>query len=319
MKLKPYPKTPASYKSLPSTLWTNIEINDSMISSYRSNLLDRNTFPSSLHFHDYYEVVVILEGDIRYVCEDITMKPERGDVIVIPPGKFHMSMIAADETQYARHVFYLYPDVFSAYDCDGLLDFIHNFSGEQFYFSLSAANREKLLHLLAELHINSSRYSVEKHALVLANVLQIFYLFNQSAEIRLPADAYLPSSLMEIQRYIDEHFTEILSISDIASHFFYSREHVSRLFKKYFRVSVAEYVLRRRINYSCQLMRSETKLADICFQAGFSSVPAFIRSFKRVMGMTPSDYRKMLNDNVTAASDTMGEKADKQVAVKPYV
>ena len=295
MKLVPHPQTPATYKSLHSTAWTTIDINSSLISSYREDYLDRSTFPSSLHFHDYYEVVVILKGEIRYSCESATVKPECCDVIVIPPGKFHMSLIAADETQYIRQVFYFYPDAFSRYQCSSLLNFTEAINSENFSFSLSSDNKERLIRLIVKLKKYAQQDAAANHALILADILQIFHLFNQPIEAHLLADEYFPSSLIEIQNYIDEHFIDLNNTADVAATTFYSREHVSRLFKKYKKITVTEYILQRRINYSCQLMKSERTLADICFQAGFGSVPAFIRAFKRVMGMTPSHYRRKLN------------------------
>lgn len=297
MKLLPHPKMPTTYKGLSSDSWINTDINDSMISSHRNNYLDRLTFPASLHFHDYYEVVVILDGDIRYVCENVTIKPKNYDVIVIPPGKFHMSMIAADETQYIRHVFYFYPDAFSAYQCNELLNFTQKITSDSFSFSLSRANQEKLLNLFSDLESNVRKHTPENHALILADVLQIFYLFNQPVEMKHITDNFFSDSFIDIQSYIDNHFVEIDTIEDIAAKTFYTREHISRLFKKYKNITVTEYILKRRINYSCQLMKTEMTLAQICFQAGFGSVPAFIRAFKSVMGMTPSRYRKNLNAN----------------------
>lgn len=297
MKLFPHPLSASTYRGLASTSWTNVDVNDRLFSSYRCDYLDQLTFPSGLHFHDYYEVVVILAGDIRYVCENVTVKPEHCDVIVIPPGKFHMSLIAADETQYIRQVFYFYPNAFSAYQCDALLDFTRTVTDTHFSFSLHPVDKKRLLNLLTELEKNAKQNNRNNHALILSNILQVFYLFNQPVKEQRPADEFFPASLLEIQNYIDENFTKINSIADIAAHTFYTREHISRLFKKYKKITVAEYILQRRINYSCQLMQTKMTLASICFQAGFGCVPAFIRSFKHVMGMTPSQYRSTQNIN----------------------
>ena len=295
MKLLPHPQNPADHKLLDSMNWITCELNDSIISSYRDDYLDRVSFPSSLHFHDYYEVVVVLNGEIRYVCENARVKPQRCDVVVIPPGKFHMSIIDADETQYVRHVFYFYPDAFSAYQCDNLMDFLKNIDGENFCLSFSSDNREKLLRLIAELKKNAQLGKNSNNALILANILQIFALFNHSEKISLRTDEYLPSSLLEIQNYIDNHFVEIDTMADISEQLHYTREHMSRLFKKHMKTTVAEYILQRRITYSCQLMSSSMPLSEICFRSGFGSMPAFIRGFKQIMGTTPSLYRKSLS------------------------
>ena len=107
--------------------------------------------------------------------------------------------------------------------------------------------------------------------------------------------ATLPPVINDAQRYLDAHFTESISIAEVASRFFYTREHLSRLFRRYLNITITEYLAYRRISYSCQLMKSDATLADICYQSGFKSLSTFIRTFKQVTGVTPSVYRKNLN------------------------
>ena len=104
--------------------------------------------------------------------------------------------------------------------------------------------------------------------------------------------ANLPTTLIEIQNYLNEHYLEITSVSDLAAHFFYTREYVSRLFRKYLNTTVAEYIIRLRVQYGCQLLKTDASMADICFEAGFQSIASFNRAFKRIIGVTPSVYRQ---------------------------
>ena len=100
-------------KRYPETAnWKNHTVCDKVLYSYRDTVYDRDTYPSDLHYHDYYELVFFEEGDIKYVCEGSVFYPQYGDIILIPPGKFHMSVIDSDSTHYKRHVFYLYPFAF---------------------------------------------------------------------------------------------------------------------------------------------------------------------------------------------------------------
>lgn len=110
---------------------------------------------------------------------------------------------------------------------------------------------------------------------------------------------YKPATLTEMQHYLDEHFAEITSISEFAARFFYTREHVSRLFRKYLNITVLEYIMECRVRYSCQLLKTDAPIVDICFQAGFNSISSFNTAFKRVTGITPSAYRKA-NDKTAA-------------------
>lgn len=276
--------------------WQEHAIGQSMVYSHRSTEYTRETYPSALHFHDYYELVIYAGGNIRYVCESSSWLPKFGDIILIPPGKLHVSLIDSDETRYARYVFYFFPNAFDSLDGSPLLDFLSHPKQNQYFFSLTPKAMEELLQLLGQLDQAFERGTSADQALALAYTLQIFYLFNKPADRDERTDSYLPAHVTEIQHYLDEHFLEISSVSDVAAHFFYTREYISRLFKKYLNTTVADYVRKRRISYSQQLMESDLSLTDICFQSGFGSVSSFIRTFERVMGTSPKRYRHMQQD-----------------------
>ena len=274
--------------------WRQYDITDSLIYSHRSTEYDRASYPSSLHFHDYYELLVFVEGDVRYICESSSALPRFGDVIIIPPGKLHMSLINSDHTRYERYVFYLYPEAFDSVGGRPLLHFMEQDRGDQFTFSLKRKHMDELLPVLGQLDSILTRGTPKDHALAIAYTLQAFYLLDNLSASDTAGDPYLPQNVIDIQHYLDEHFTEVATVSNVAEHFFYSREYVSRLFKRYLNTSVADYVANRRVSY-CQklIISSNLPLIDICYRAGFGSVSAFIRMFQRITGMTPSQYRRI--------------------------
>ncbi len=272
--------------------WQEHYINDQMIYSPRSTEYSRENFPESLHFHDYYEVLLFVEGDIRYICETNTFLPQRGDILVVPPGCLHTSRINADHTRYTRYVFYLYPSAFDAYQGSSLLDFLQADHGRPFLSAFKGAALEQVISLLEQLNEALLSGAPDDKALSQALMIQLFHTFNRRAQRDIRFDAYFPQNVVEIQKYLDEHFTEVSTVSDVAEHFFYSREYVSRLFKRYLNTTVADYVLKRRISHSQALIASGLPLIDVCFQSGFGSVSTFIRAFRSLMGITPSAYRK---------------------------
>ncbi|MBR5225821.1 MAG: helix-turn-helix domain-containing protein [Clostridia bacterium] len=278
--------------------WRENYLNDSLFYSCRATHYDRNTYPSSLHYHDYYELVILEEGDIHYISEGSTFKPQKGDLIVIPPRRLHMSAIDADETLYKRHVFYLYPDALSALGCDALTDFLISVNEARCQLSLPGAEKASLLSLLSRLdHALAPDADKKDRALSLGLVIEIFYLLSLAQADTASASAHLPENVLRIQQYIDDHYAEISSVSQIAAHFYYSREYVSRLFKQHFNTTVADYITKRRIATTQTLIAQGIPLSDICYRVGFGSMTAFIRSFRSVTNMTPSQYRMIIKDD----------------------
>ena len=273
--------------------WENNLINDFLCYSSRSTHYDTATFPSSLHSHDYYEVVIFAEGEVNYVCESSVYLPKRGDVIIIPPGKFHMSRLKGKSTYYRRHVFYLYPNAFDA--VGGCLSDILTESGEDVLFSLpSRESSEELLSLAEKLGAVMKKGGELNAALGFAYIIEIFCLLNRKV-IRHSGDTEsLPENILALKEYIDAHFAEIESVSEVAEHFFYSREYISRLFKKYYDTTVMDYIHELRIAKAKSLISEGMPIIDVCFAVGFSSLSTFIRTFRRATDMTPSEYRKIV-------------------------
>ncbi len=278
------------------TNWENDLINDSLCYSYRSTVYDMNTFPSSLHSHDYYELVIFVDGEINYVCESSVYSPRRGDIIIIPPGKFHMSKLKGERTHYKRHVFYLYPNAFDAVGAS-LAEILIR-TNEGVHFSLSSHEREEELLTLTEKLSSAlkNRGDGLSRALAFGYIIEIFCLLGRK-DIRTRGNTEsLPENILALKEYLDAHFAEIESVSEVAEHFFYSREYISRLFKKYYDTTVMDYIHELRIAKAKSLIAEEMPIIDVCFAVGYSSLSTFIRTFRRATDMTPSEYRKMVRD-----------------------
>ena len=273
--------------------WKDHSVCDKVLYSYRDTVYDRSTYPSDLHYHDYYELVFFEEGNIKYLSEGCVFYPQYGDIILIPPGKFHMSVIDSESTQYKRHVFYLYPSAFEIIGHSELTSFLEKNKNSDILTFGSLEAKQSLIELLEKLKKLCIREPLPfDDVLMLSYSLQVFCLLNQKNFQPKNEIASLPENILILQRYIDDNFARISSVSEVAEHFYYSREYLSRLFKKYFDTSISDYIMKRRIAESQLLIAQDIPLIDIAYQVGFGSLSTFIRAFRTVTNMTPSEYRK---------------------------
>lgn len=96
--------------------------------------------------------------------------------------------------------------------------------------------------------------------------------------------------------YVENHYSEDISISDLAGHSCCSEYHFSRLFKKEIGYSPYEYILKFRINKAKNLLKNTGgTVGEIAEGVGFSSTSNFIRTFRELEGMTPLRYRRYWN------------------------
>ena len=99
--------------------------------------------------------------------------------------------------------------------------------------------------------------------------------------------------LLRARDAMDRAYAEPLDVRAVAAVAHISPAHFSRCFRAVFGESPHRYLQRRRVERSMFLLReSDRTVTDICFDVGFSSVGTFSRTFREIVGQTPSAYRE---------------------------
>jgi AraC-like DNA-binding protein len=90
---------------------------------------------------------------------------------------------------------------------------------------------------------------------------------------------------------IDRRFAEPLDVPAIAGSVHLSTAHFSRRFSAVYGETPYQYLMTRRIERACALLRGGTSVTDACMQVGCTSLGSFSTRFVRIVGVTPSAYR----------------------------
>lgn len=111
----------------------------------------------------------------------------------------------------------------------------------------------------------------------------------QAAELR-----GVPQLVRDAQRYIDENFRNSgFSLQDAAAVFHVSPQHLSRAFRRAMGITFVDYVTRARIRRAVELLSDEEmKMYEIAGMTGYSSQHYFSSAFKKMLGVSPAEYRK---------------------------
>ena len=115
-----------------------------------------------------------------------------------------------------------------------------------------------------------------------------------STSYTAPLNDKTEERILRVCRFIHEHFTEPLSLEQVAKIAHMNASAFCRFFKKNTGQSIFEYINDLRINKACNLLLAKKNLniSDIAYQAGFNSQTLFNRVFLRKRSMTPSEFRK---------------------------
>lgn len=101
-------------------------------------------------------------------------------------------------------------------------------------------------------------------------------------------------NLQHIKEYLDQHYTEKISLDELAERFFINKFYLTRIFKEQFGTSINNYLLKIRITHAKQLLRfTDQTIETISSECGIKDANYFSRMFKKIEGISPGEFRRM--------------------------
>lgn len=99
--------------------------------------------------------------------------------------------------------------------------------------------------------------------------------------------------VLSVRDYIDEHFREPLRVQNLADRFGISYSYLSALFRRHFRFSPSEYIIKKRMELAKELLMRDPNLGirDVAFSAGYDDAYYFSRLFRSHVGCSPTEYK----------------------------
>ncbi|MEM7552104.1 MAG: AraC family transcriptional regulator [Bacteroidota bacterium] len=105
--------------------------------------------------------------------------------------------------------------------------------------------------------------------------------------------AMAPARLQKVKRYLLENYNQDISLADVANVASMNKASFCRYFKEHTRRTFSEYLNELRIDYASKLLiEGSFSITQICYEAGFNYLPYFIKQFKKIQEVTPSQYRR---------------------------
>ncbi len=249
------------------------------------------------HWHSAMEIIVPIENIYTVLCSGEKFVLNPAEILIIPPGVIHE--IEAPPTG-RRFVFLM--NVSSTTKLKGSARIMSILSRP---LLISKDNSPEvysdiyniLLQMRTEYFGNSEFSELAIQALLLRLFITIGENYAQQENIFSNATPTKRREYVDLfnetLEYIDNHFTEELSLGDIAANTGFSKFHFSRLFKQYTNYNFSDYLCFRRIKEAEMLLaRPDVSITDVAISSGFTSISTFNRLFKQQKGCSPSEYRR---------------------------
>lgn len=100
------------------------------------------------------------------------------------------------------------------------------------------------------------------------------------------------TALRRARDRMDRDYASALTVADVAAWAFMSPAHFSRRFRAAYGESPYAYLVTRRVERAMALLRAGASVTDACVAVGFASLGSFSATFTRIVGQTPSEYRR---------------------------
>ena len=256
----------------------------------------------ALHHHDFYEVYFFLSGNVQYNIESRSYLLTPGDVLLISPMELHQPMFGSEHREYERIVLWIDKRFLEGFNIQGqdlTACFDTTVPGHTNLLRPEGVARQYLTFLLENLMAevaSEDPYSEMAALSLLAQVLvSLNRLAKQSAgeENKSGPDATVYSVL----GYINEHYSDNLTLDDLANKFFISKYHLSREFQRLVGTSVHRYMVQKRLVMAKQMLSEGKPSSEVYQQCGFGDYSNFYRAFKSEYQISPKEYVLRLKEN----------------------
>ena len=270
-------------------------------------------------WHDYDELIYFQEGEFQLYLNLKEKLIKEECLYFIPRGCFHRIYATSDKAvQHSlcfcledfsfskgdfleqeffgplRKGFRFFPEEISLNDM-GFIEAVQSFSRMVQYFHKHGTNDKSIE--------SSKKYSLRglaQHMYVRAEMLHLFATMESMGLIRdkSPLEEERKTELLKnCILFMEEHYRERLYIHDLSSLCQLNEQYFTRFFGNHVGIPPLEYLNRYRVKMATELMvNTEDKIIDIAKNTVFHNQGNFIKTFKTIMGETPNQYRKRMQE-----------------------
>ena len=280
----------------------NTVINISKIVTIHYYEFDRN-FVYQGEKHDFWEMVYVDKGNVEIMRDEERIVLKQGEIVFHKPNEFH-AIRAADSS----------PNFFVvSFVCDSpamvYFEKYHTMLDKTLKGFISSIIKESdCTYVIPKNDTQLKKLTKKENALIggeqliktYLEQLLIFLIRGITGRDVLgifPTKESMESHIVvDIKKYISSNLEDSIRVCDICRRFGYSKSYISKIFREQTGETLSFYGIRKRIECARMLIREgNLNFAQISAKLNFDNPQYFSRVFKRVTGMTPSEFKRSLN------------------------
>lgn len=257
---------------------------------------------STMHTHNCTELFYVTGGMGQFYIEGETYPVSTHDLIIVNPAVEHTEVS-----------FNSNPLEYIVLGVEGLELSVRDGENSRYCIVNFHNVRDSILfylqNILREIEAKTPGYEIICQDLMEILVIHLTRQTDYSATMT-PVRRNTPRLCATVRRYIDEHFKENLTLDLLAQMTHISKYYMVHAFSEEYGISPINYMIYRRIEEAKLLLKNDDyALSLISRMLGFSSPSYFSQSFRKIVGMSPNEYRKSgrRKDLITVHTNTAKE------------
>lgn len=245
----------------------------------------------NIHAHDVYEIVVFLKGDASFCVEGMVHELNPYDIMISRPGEMHQ-IYHHSSASYERMVITFTDSFFINNDC---IDYRDVFTKREMGWNNIISGSEVQKSFVPQIIERMEHYMKEENQEPSANDVvircaMIELLHNLNRLTPKKESGYVQNTAaLKVSAYINQNLSGDLSLERLAEEFFISKYYLCHIFKKYFGMTVGQYITRKRILLAKKLYQNGQSLSEVASLSGFSDYSAFYKAFTKETGLAPKE------------------------------
>ncbi len=242
---------------------------------------------------DWFSIFLLLDGTVDYVIEGKKVHVTPKDIVLVSNNEIHYSIVKNDNMcDYILLMINL--EFFIKNNCTEFDDMVFN----RTLGSDNIIDAQKVLNSgIFDIFKRLDSYAKEQPVcLTVLNSVIIELLYNLNRQVKKSNNSnYKHEKIKNILTYINSNLSEDLSLDDIATKFFLTKQHLCKIFKENTGFTVNKYISYKRIVVVRELCLKGMQLSQACSEAGFNDYSAFYRAYSKIMHEPPRKSLSKMN------------------------
>ncbi|MBE7045977.1 MAG: helix-turn-helix domain-containing protein [Ruminococcaceae bacterium] len=237
----------------------------------------------NIHNHNFFEMEIVIEGRAKTIINGTEYELLPGTLYIMCPTDTHSIIIDEGETVNVRNFCFLENAV-----SNEIIDFLISNAFDNI-IRLSESRLKTICSLHEIVYDLSSEDDTEIN--ILGSKAAELMMSMVIKEIKHTPHNTDNKHILNAISYMKEHFTEDISIDDVARYTGLSVPYFSSVFHASLGTKYKDYLTSLRIAHARKLLKNSNKsISEICYESGFNSFSSFHRAFVKIVHMTPSKY-----------------------------